>query len=184
MKTRVNKGRFANLMQHKHYMAWLIYALSTLLILALQTAPRFFPIVFGARPMPLVGFVICVSVLAGARTGTTVGVLAGLLWGVYSSHLYGYDALVLMVFGMVVGLMSEWYLRANMYTALLLGAAGTLAYCILEWFFYYVIPGNDDVLTVLWRVFLPNAVYTIVLIPLVFWFSYLLARFVRQKLKN
>ncbi len=184
MKTRVNTGPLANLMQKKHYLTWLIYGLSTLLVLLLQTAPRCFPTVIGARPMPLTAFVICVAILGGARTGATVGVLAGLLWGVFSARVFGFDALVLMLFGLVAGLLVEWFLRANFYTALLLCGAGVLMHCILEWFFCYVIFGQENLGEILVKVLLANAVYTFLLTPLVYGFVLLIARFVRRRING
>ena len=80
MKTRVNVGHLTQLLQQKSYLPWLAYGLSTLLVVLLQTAPNAFPTIFFARPTPLTTFVICIAILGGARTGTTVGVIAGLFW--------------------------------------------------------------------------------------------------------
>ena len=91
MKTRLNTGPLAHLLQQKNYFSWLIYGLGTLFVLLLQAAPRLFPAVFSARPTPLTIFVICVGVLGGARAGAAVGVFAGILWGVF---LFAYSALM------------------------------------------------------------------------------------------
>ncbi len=180
MKTRVNTGPFSNLLQYKNVIIWLVYVLSTILVLVLQSAPRFFPSIFGIRPFPLVPYVICVAVFGGARTGATVGLLSGLLWGVFSTHVYGFDALVLMLFGLVAGLLVEWFLRANFYTALVLCASATVAYCLLEWLCCFVFVGRANVWATLFTVLLPNGVYTVILIPLVFLFTLAIARFVRR----
>ncbi len=181
MKTRVNVGHLTQLLQQKSYLPWLVYGLSTLLVLLLQTAPSVFPTIFSARPTPLTTFVICVAVLGGARTGTTVGVVAGLLWGVFSSRLFGFDAFVLLLLGLAAGLLVEWYLRANFFTALLLCSCGVVVHVLLEWFFCYVILQKPNVGEMLFRVLLPNGLYTALLTPIVYWFAYMIARFVRQK---
>lgn len=184
MKARVNNSPFQNLLQKKNVVLWLIYGLSTLLVLLLQSAPRFFPTVFFARPTPLTVFVLCVAVLGGARTGATIGVFAGLLWGVFSSRLFGFDALLLLLFGLAAGLLVEWFLRANFFTALLLGSCGVLLQVLLEWLFCYVIFSKENLSEILFKVLLPNGLYTVVLIPLIYGFSLLLARFVRRRLSN
>lgn len=184
MKTRVNTGPFQNLLQKKNAVLWLVYGLSTLLVLLLQSAPRFFPAVFFARPTPLTVFVICVAVLGGARTGATVGVFSGLLWGVFSSRLFGFDALLLLLLGLAAGLLVEWFLRANFFTALLLGSCGVFLHALLEWLFCYVIFGKENLSEILFKVLLPNGIYTVLLIPFVYGFSLLLARFVRRRLAN
>lgn len=184
MKTRVNTSPFFNLLQKKNYILWLVYGLSTLLVLLLQSAPRFFPAVLSARPTPLTVFVICVAVLGGARTGATIGVLAGLLWGVFSFRLFGFDALLLMLFGLVVGLLVEWFLRANFFTSLLLSSCGVLLHVLLEWLICNVLFGKENLTEILFKVLLPNGVYTVLLTPLVYGFSLLLARFVRRQVNG
>ena len=181
MKTRVNSNPFTTLLQQKNYLPWLLYGQATLLVLLLQTAPNFILPVFHARPIPLVSFVICVAVLGGARTGVTVGVLAGILWGVFSFRTFALDALVLMLFGLTVGLLVEWYLRANFYTAMLLCAGGVALYVLLEWFFCYVIFQKENLSEILFKVLLPNGIYTLVVAPLVYMFCYLIARFIRRR---
>lgn len=181
MKTRVNTGHLAHLLQQKNYFSWLIYGVSTLFVLLLQSAPHLFPTVLGARPTPLTIFVICVGVLGGARAGAAVGVLAGALWGVFSFRLFGFDALMLLVLGLAAGLLVEWFLRANFFTALLLCACGTLIHVMLEWLFCNVIFQKEHLSEMLFKVLLPNGLYTVLLTPAVFWFSYIIARFVRRK---
>lgn len=182
MKTRVNANPLAMLLQEKNYLPWLVYGLSTLLVLLLQSAPKVFPTILDARPVPLVTFVICAGVLGGARVGASIGVLAGLLWGVFSFRLFGFDAMILLVLGLVAGVLVEWFLRANFFTALLLCSCGMLLHLLLEWLFCYAIFGKENLSAILFNVLLPNGVYTVLLTPLVFWFAYIIARFVRRKM--
>ncbi len=184
MKIRVNTGPWSNIFQEKHYISWLVYGLSTLLMVMLQASPRIFPIILGVRPSPLIAFTICVSVLGGARTGVTVGTLAGLLYGLFSTHIFGFDALMFMILCLVSGLLVEWILRANIYTALLLSSCGIVLYSMIEWIFCYVIPGYTDVATLLFKVILPSGLYTIIITPLIYWFSLQLARYVRRRVNN
>lgn len=184
MKNRVNKSPFLVLLQEKNYLIWIVYALSTLLVLLMQSAPRLFPIVLGARPVPLLPFVICVAVFGGARTGVTVGLFAGLLWGVFSFRVFGFDALVLMLFGLAAGLLVEWFLRANFLSAMLLCSCGMFLHLLLEWLFCYVIFGKENLFEILFKVLLPNGVYTIIITPLIYGFSLLLARFARRKVNR
>lgn len=180
MKTRINSRSIGQLLRQKNYIAWIMYGLSALLVVVLQSAPRFFPPIFYARPLPIVAFVICAAILGGARTGAAVGVWSGILWGIFSFRLFGFDALVLMLFGLVAGLLVEWYLRANFYTSLLLSACGILLHVLIEWVFCFVIFQKENLAETLYRVLLPNALYTFLLSPLMFGLSYLIARIVRR----
>lgn len=181
MKNRVNKSPFAHLLQKKNYLIWIAYGLSTLLVLLLQTSPRAFPTIFGARPMPMLTFVICVAIFSGARTGAAIGLAAGVLCGIFSFYVFGFDAILLMLFGLAAGLLSEWFLRANFFTAMLLCSCGVFLRVLLEWIFCYVIFDKENLFEILYKVLLPNGLYTLLLTPVVYGFSLLLARFARRR---
>ncbi len=177
MKTKRSPGSFWS----KTYVSWLVYGLMALLFVLMQTAPRFFPAVGYARPVPLVPFVVCVALFEGVRIGAGVGLLAGLLWGVYSFRLFGFDGLILMAIGLVVGLMVQWLLRANFLSAMLLCTGGVLLQALLEWLFCHVLFLKEEVWTAVWAVYLPNAAYTLALTPLIYWLSLVVARFLRRR---
>ncbi len=180
MKLRVNARPLSNFFQQKHYVGWLVYGLSIVLVLVLQMSPRLFPAIHHVRPSPLIAFLVCVSVLGGARTGVTVGVISGLMCSIFSSYIFGFEALMFLVIGLVVGLLVEWLLRANFYTALLLSFITILVYGMAEWLFCYVIPGREEITAILLKVILPSGLYTFLLTPLLYWFALALARFVRR----
>lgn len=177
MKTKRSSGSFWS----KTYVSWLVYGLLALLILVMQTAPRLFPAVVFARPVPLVPFVVCVALFEGARIGAGIGLIAGLLWDVYSFRLFGFDALLLMAIGLAVGLLVQWLLRANFLSALLLSAGAILLQAVLEWLFCHVLFQKEELLTWLVKVYLPNAAYTMVLVPLIYWLALAVARFLRRR---
>ena len=101
--------------------------------------------------------------------------------GRFSFRLFGFDALILLILGLTAGLLVEWFLRANFFTALLLCACGTFIHVLLEWLLCNVIFQKDNLLEILFKVLLPNGLYTVLLTPLVFWFTFIIARFVRRK---
>lgn len=168
----------------KNYIVWLVYGLSALALMLLQTAPRVFPTVLNARPVPLVIFVACVALFSGARVGMCMGVLTGLLWDVYAFRLFGFDALVLMIIGLIAGLLVEWLLRANFFTAMLLCGGAVLFHSLAEWLFCHVLFWHDQLIDLLYKVYLPNAVYTLLLAPAMYGLTLLLARFIRRRVNG
>ncbi len=180
MKAKRSGGLFWS----KNYIAWLVYGLGALVLMVLQTAPRVFPTILGARPVPLVLFVTCVALFGGARVGAVIGVVAGLLWDVYAFRLFGFDALLLLVIGLTAGLLVEWLLRANFLTAMLLCAGAVLFHALAEWLFCHVILWHDQLLELLYMVYLPNALYTVLLAPAMYGVTLLLARFVRRRING
>ncbi|MBQ1950257.1 MAG: rod shape-determining protein MreD [Clostridia bacterium] len=177
MKTRRSIGTF----WLKNYISWIVYGLSAVLMVLVQNAPHLFPTLWHARPVPIVLFVVCVAVLEGARIGAVVGLGAGLLWDIYAFHLFGFNALILLAVGLTVGVLVEWLLRANFLSSMLLCGGALLAQALLEWFFCYVIFGREGVWHILWKVYLPNAVYTALLAPAMYYLVLWIARFIRRR---
>ena len=180
MKAKRSGGLFWS----KNYITWLVYGLGALVLMVLQTAPRLFPTILNARPVPLVLFVTCVALFGGARVGAIIGVFAGLLWDIYAFRLFGFDALVLMAIGLTAGLLVEWLLRANFLTAMLLCAGAVLVHTLAEWLFCHVIFWHDQLLELLYKVYLPNALYTVLLAPAMYGITLLLARFLRRRING
>ena len=171
----------AGLFRRRQVMTAILYSVGALIMLLLQSAPHGLPSPWGARPNLLVLYVTCVAVLEGGRTGMIIGTVAGILWGVFSFRLFGLDALILMLIGLAAGLLVEWVMRANWLTALMLSSAAVLIQSLLEWLFCYVIFRRENLAELLYRVYLPNAVYSVLLIPAVYWLVFLVARLLRRR---
>ncbi len=177
MKTKHSGG----LHWSREYIQWMVYGLCALLLVTVQNAPRLFPAIAGARPVPVILFVVCVALFGGARVGAIVGVITGLLWDVYAFRLFGFDALVLLLIGLAVGLLVELLMRANFFSAMLLCTGAVLFHGLCEWLFCHVIFLQPEALSLLVRVYLPNGLYTVLLAPAMYGLTLLLARFVRRR---
>ena len=180
MKTKQSAGSYMG----RNYMTWLVYGIGAFLIVLMQNAPNFFPTIAFARPTPLVLFVVCVAMFEGPRIGAGVGVFSGLLWDLYSIRVFGFTALQMLFISVIVALLVQWLLRTNFLSGMLLCFCGVLAQMLVEWFFRYVLFMHEEMLTILISVYLPNAVYTIVLSPLMYWLVLGLARFLRRRKKS
>ena len=150
----------------------------------MQMSPRFFPEIAFARPTPLVLLVVCVALLEGPVVGSIMGMVAGLLWDLYSFRIFGYYGLMLLSIGLIVGLLVQWLLRANFLSAMLLCVSGVVLYTMLDWLICYVLFLNAEMGDVLVHVYLPNALYTVLLSPLTYGFVLILARFLRRRKKS
>jgi len=179
MKTKKSSGLF----RMQNYWTWIFYGVAVLLLALMQMSPRFFPVIAYARPTPLVVFTVCVAMLEGPAVGAVIGMAAGLLWGLYSTRVFGYYGMILLGIGLTVGLLVQWLLRANFWSAMLLCASSIVAYSLLDWLICYVLFLNAEAGAVLVNVYLPNAMYTLLLSPLVYGGVLLLARFLRRRKK-
>lgn len=180
MKTKQSAGLF----WFKKHLSWFVYGGMTLLMLVLQMAPNGFPEIFHARPVPLVLLVVCVGVFEGAKLGSAVGLLAGLLWDIYAFRLFGFDGLILMWIGLAAGLLVEWLLRANFFSAMLLCTAAVLIQSFIEWLLCYVLFQKEQLGVVLTHIYLPNALYTILLAPIMYYVVLAVARALRRHTNN
>ena len=177
MKTKYSTGLFRS----QNTLSWVVYGLSALLLMLLQMAPRCFPVVMNARPEPLVLLVICVALFEGPYFGAGIGMLAGLLWDLYSFRVFGLHALLLLAIGVVVGLLVQLILRANFISGMLLCVGGALCHSLMEWLLCYALFMHVETWTIAAKVYLPNVIYTILLAPIVYLLVLLLARFLRRR---
>ena len=177
VKTKYSVGLFRS----QNTLSWLVYGFSALLLMLLQMAPRCFPVVMNARPEPLVLLVVCVAMFEGPYFGAGIGVLAGLLWDLYSFRVFGLHAMLLMLIGVAVGLLVQLILRTNFLSGMLLCMYAVLVHTFLEWLLCYVLFLNDESIAVLLNVYLPNALYTVLLSPFVYLITLLLARMLRRQ---
>lgn len=169
------------LFRMQNCLPWIVYCALALSLALLQMSPHGFPIIGYARPTPLVIFTVCVAMLEGPMTGSIMGVVAGLLWNLYSPRLFGYYGLMLMVIGLTVSLLVQWLLRANFLSAMLLCTGGVAVYTLLDWLLCYALFLHPEAGVVLAKVFLPNALYTILLSPFMYWLVLWLAKLLRRK---
>lgn len=180
MKTKQTAGSYVG----RNYFTWLLYGGAAILIMLMQNAPHFFPPIGFARPTPLVLFVVCVAMFEGPRIGAAVGIVSGLLWDLYSMREFGFTALQMLFISVMVALLVQWLLRTNFLSGMLLCTCGVLVQMLIEWFFIYVLYMHEEMLPILYSVYLPNALYTIVLSPLMYWLVLGLARFLRRRKKT
>lgn len=176
---KLGRGKFTAKVD-KLYLRWFAYALVLLLVSLLQAAPRLFPAIGGAHPVPLIPVVVCIAMFEGPLTGAAIGVGGGLLWALYADRLFGFDALLLMAVGCICGLLVQVLIRNNWMSALLLNGATLIVYTLVDWLVRFVLYAQEGAVWALWSILLPNAVYTFVLSPVIYALAYRVARGLRE----
>ena len=176
MKTKHASGQ----LRWSNIIPWVLYSLIALILALLQMSPRGFPVISYARPEPLILFTVCVAMFEGPTVGSVMGVVSGLLWNLYSPRLFGYYGLILMVIGVACALLVQWWLRTNFLSAMLLCSGAVVLYTLLDWLLCYVLFMHDETAVVFTKVYLPNALYTVLLSPLMYWLILFIARILRR----
>lgn len=166
--------------QKYNYSVRLFYVLILLLASLLQNTAHLFPTIFGARAFLLIPAVACISMFERDMTATVMGILAGVLWDIYSSFGDGFHAIVMMLFSTVICLLLNYVMRNNLVTALLLGAGTVILYLLLHWLIFVLARGESGAGYSLLTFYLPSMLYTYLFVPI----FYIIIRSVLVKLRN
>ncbi len=151
---------------------WLAYGLELFLVYIIQCTPNLLPSFLGVKPLLLVVFAISIAMFEGDGPAIWIGLAAGLLMDLQSGNMgFGFNAIVLMVICFACGTLVVYLMRNNIITAIVLALAGMLIMGLLRWFFFYVIPGEPKLGYYLYAVMLPQIVYTVLAMPLAFYFN-------------
>ncbi len=143
------------------------YALLLFIMSVLQNTDGFFPSVFGVRALLLIPAVVCIAMNERDIPGMCLGLFAGSLWDISASG-NNFNALFLLAVGFLCGTLINTVMRNNIVTASLLSLAALLIYNLGYWFFQYVLHSYDSALRVLWRYYLPGVLYSLALVPFMF----------------
>ena len=163
------------------YLKWTAYGLFLLLMCLLQAAPYLIPEIFGARPLLVVPTVVFIAMFTGPIGGAAAGIAGGLLWDLYSDRLLGFNAIVLLIICCACGLLVRLLIRNNLPSALLLAAGALLFQGLMDWFFNYVLLRGSEPWYMLLHLTLPNALYTLILSPLLYGLTRLIAHIPRKR---
>lgn len=154
---------------------WILYFLELVAVYVLQTTPGIIPAVSGARPVLLIPAALTIAMFEGDIGGMTVGIAAGLLIDMGGSDILGFHAIVLAILCFVLGSMTMQIFRTNLLVALLAAFVAVPVVIVLQWVFFYILPGYGDLQYVFLGSILPKMVYTFAVTPLFYLFNRVIA---------
>jgi len=161
------------------YLRRLILGATILVTAMIQNTAGLFPDFFGARALLLIPATICIAMFEREVSGLFFGLFAGALWDMCSSAAWSYNAILLTIFAFACGALIKYIMRNHLVCAFLLCGISTLIYCLLSWFITYVFNGYSTAIKVLLEFYIPSAVYTIVFVPVYYFF----VRFISKKFR-
>ena len=154
---------------------WILYFLELVAVYVLQTTPGIIPAVSGARPVLLIPAALTIAMFEGDIGGMAVGIAAGLLIDMGGSDILGFHAIVLAILCFVLGSMTMQIFRTNLLVALLAAVVAVPVVIVLQWVFFYILPGYGDLQYVFMGSILPKMVYTFAVMPLFYLFNRVIA---------
>ncbi|HJB26828.1 MAG TPA: rod shape-determining protein MreD [Firmicutes bacterium] len=158
------------------FLKYLIYAIIILALFVMQNTPGMMEIA-GIRPSFLLSAAVLFAMYEGEFEGAILAMVCGLFWDFGSGGLTGANAILFLILGVGIGLLTTHLLRRTIGTALLCCAVSILIQMLVNFTFTYFIWNQAHSGMFLLTQMLPAALYSIVLSPLVF----LLIRFVFEK---
>lgn len=159
------------------------YVCFCLLILAadlLQNVSGLLPEVFGARCFIIIPAVVILSLGEDELTASLLGLFAGFLWDMSSAVHMGFNCIFFAVICFISSALVNHLIRDTFITNMLISIVSIVLYCLTYWLCFIIIKGVDGGENTIFSFYLPCALYTAAITPIVF----LIYKPIKKKLKN
>lgn len=164
----------------QRYLKGAVYGILLILTNILQSLPHFPPSIGGSRPLLMIPVVVCIAMFEGPVIGGVVGAAGGFLWDLFADRLLGFNALILLAICCACGLLSQFLIRNNLLSCMLMVGIALFLQGIFDWFFNYVISSQEHPFYVLFHMTIPNMIYSIILTPILYGMVYSTVKFLRN----
>jgi len=157
------------------------YVIEILIVFMVQETPDLIPGVFGARPVLLIPVALSIAMFESETAAMGFGLLCGLLVDFGFGHTLGFHGLLLTVMCYMIGLMVLNLLHTNLITAVFVAAIALAIIFLLQWLFFFVFANYQGSGYVLLTHYLPKYGYTLILMPVAFYFNRAFALLLKPK---
>ncbi|WRS28768.1 hypothetical protein U6B65_06490 [Oscillospiraceae bacterium MB08-C2-2] len=151
-----------------HTLKYITYGVMLILLYVLQSVPHLFEI-RGVKPIWVIPAAIIVAMFEGEFVGGIFGALAGLFCDMGGFSLFGFRAVLTLLCCVSAGMLVIYLLHCNLTNALGFAAVALILEGSLDYLFTYSIWGYESSWMVLTGKILPTAVYSLAVVPLLFW---------------
>ncbi len=158
---------------------YVIYVIEILLALLIQGTPYLLPELFGGKAILLLPVAMTIAIFEDEIPSLIFAVLCGFLADCSFSGPIGFYVITFSVLCYIVSMLNGNYIRRNLLTAMLAAVIGIPVILFLQFLFYYILAGYDDVWGFFVRHYLSRILYTLAVVPV----FYGLNRFLNRKLK-
>lgn len=163
------------------YIRYFAYTLEILAFFMVQETPGLIPQLFGAQPLLLIPVALSISMFESATSSMTFGLLCGLLIDFGAGSVLGFHALLLSVVCYSISLIAANLIQTNFLTAMIISIIVTAAVVLLQWVFFYLLADYEYAGYALTAHFIPRICYTVVTMPIVYYFNRAFAIQIRPK---
>ena len=153
------------------------YAVIVFSAYIIQTTPELFDF-FGISPILVLPACICIAVFEGEFAGGLFGFFMGLFCDSTSETVFGFNALVFLVFCVFAGLATIYLFRRSTMNIMLLCLGAVFLRSALEYFFGFILYGYENIVPFFYTEIGPQIVLTSLFsLPFCFIFRWLHKKF-------
>lgn len=142
-----------------------IYCLIILVADLFQNVSGLFPEIYGARCFLILPIVIFFAIGEDIFAGTLIGLFAGFLWDLTSGVHLGFNCIFIALMCFSASAFSSSITRDTFVTNMMSASFTTILYCLICWLFFIIIKGVDGGENTIITFYIPCALYTLVLSP-------------------
>ena len=160
----------------KKYLRWLSFLILIAAVSVLQSTPNLLPRIWTAGAAPILVLCICISMFEAELPAAFLGLAGGVLWDCMAIRGEGYHSVFLFLCCFAASFLLRHYMRNNFLSALVLCAAGTALHHFFYWLFFFVLARVEGAGYLFVSNILPGTAYTLVFIPVFYFFVRFIAR--------
>ena len=149
-------------MRRYNVLKWITYAFCVLLLVVFQLQAQFYPHFSNVTPLFAIPAVIAIAMNEGETAGGIYGIVAGLFWDTGTGRVFGFNALLLLILGVMVGLFVKYLIKPSAVSSFLFTALFSVVHLLLTWFFFCFLAGDSGFLFALLHTVLPTAGLTLI----------------------
>ena len=140
----------------KGILRWTLYYVLIFLSFIIMTSGTWI------KPILLIPVAMCIACGNNRYAAVGTGALCGFLTDIACGRLFGYNAVIISVFCIIISLLFEFYLKHKFANYFVLTAVLSYIQCRLDYHFYYKIWGYEGVEKIFSSVLLKAWIYTVI----------------------
>lgn len=145
----------------------IIYFIVVVIVALIQNTAGLTLEIGGARCFILIPLCIILGMGEDEFFAGMLGLFGGLLWDITSSVHLGYNAVFLCIACYLSAVAVNYIVRDTFITAIVFSVTAIFIYSLLYWLFFIIIKGVSGAELTLFSFYIPCAVYTSVITPIV-----------------
>lgn len=123
--------------------------------------------IMGARCFLLLPVCIIIGLGEDEKTAALLGLFGGMLWDMTSPAHMGFNAIFICIMCFISASLVTYIIRDTFITSMIFSAAAIVLYCLIYWLCFIVIKDIKGAELSLFTFYLPCAIYTAAITPLV-----------------